>query len=149
MTLPPDLAARRFSRLMERVLDDARQVPMTDLEIRAATGVGASTFHRWKRGEFGKQGPQLDKIRDFFEGLKSKGVESADVAKAMNALGVQVTPAKPEDDLDPMQNPYVRTVLRKLADPKTSPQMRANINQMLRYLANLTDTAIEEQQEAS
>lgn len=149
MTLPPDLAARRFSRLMEQVLTDARAKPMTDLEIRAATGVGPSTFHRWKRGDFGKQGPQIDKIRAFFDGLKRAGVESADVARAMNALGVEVAPARPEDDLDPMHNPYVRTVLRKLADPKTSPQMRTTIHQMLRYLANLTDAAIDEQQEAS
>lgn len=148
MTLPPDLAARRFSRLMERVLEDARAQSMTDADIRQATGVGPSTFHRWKRGEFGKQGPQLDKIRDFFDGLKRAGLETASAAAAMNALGV-VAPPEGADDLDPMQNPYVRTVLRKLADPKTSPQMRATITQMLRYLANLTDAAIEEQQEAS
>ena len=46
----PQLARARFARFVSGALRSARDRGMTDKDIAAATGIGASTFHRWRRG---------------------------------------------------------------------------------------------------
>lgn len=144
MALPPEQAAKRFAKSVQDVLDRARTRGLSDKDIRNLTGVGPSTFHRWRRGVWGEEGPKLDRVISFYEGL------GEDPSIAMNALGVEWKNETGEPlALDPTSDPDVRAVLRKLADPNTSPQMRATIKQMLRYLASLTEAQLDEPEHAA
>lgn len=146
MALSPEVASKRFSASVKDVLDRARARDLSDIKIRELTGVGPSTFHRWRRGEWGKEGPQLHRVVAFYEGL------GEDPSVALVALGVamaQNDPITSGSTDDPLADPDVRAILRRLADPKTSAHMRTTIKAMLRYLANLTDAQLEGDQRAA
>jgi len=99
---------------------------MTDPQIEAATGIRASTFHRWRRGEVA---PTVDKVRQFCAGL---GVSPGE---ALAALGVGPREATPEQPMDP----DVAALLRRLADPNTNEATKDYIRQTLRLLAAMAD----------
>ncbi|HEU4423684.1 MAG TPA: helix-turn-helix domain-containing protein [Pilimelia sp.] len=126
MATSADVARVRFSRLVARVLSDVRERGWTDRDIATATGVGVSTFHRWKRGEF-EQAPDVHKVRAFFGGL------GLAVRPALLALGIEDGRDDPEPE--PPMDPDVRTILRTLADPSVPDDRKAAIKGMLRLIA--------------
>ncbi|HEU4425026.1 MAG TPA: XRE family transcriptional regulator [Pilimelia sp.] len=126
MATSADVARARYAKLVARVLSDMRERGMTDRDITAATGVGVSTFHRWKRGEF-EQAPDVHKVRAFFGGL------GLAIRPALLALGVEDGRDDPEPE--PPLEPDVRAILRTLADPNVSDERKTAIRGMLRLIA--------------
>lgn len=128
--LPPAVARARFAQFVERALHAARDRGMTDADIQRATGVGQSTFHRWRRGA-GKGLPELERVRAFCRGV---GVS---IDEAMAALGVRLgrDAAEPE----PPMPPEIRTILRRLADPAVPDQHKIVIREMLIMIADRLD----------
>lgn len=117
----------RFARWVDRVLSSARDRGMTDDDIAAATGVGASTFHRWRRADFARA-PELSRIRAFCRGL------GADPSEAMTALGLKPGPDSTEPE--PPLPPEIRSILRYLADPLVPDEDKLIVREMLAMLAN-------------
>lgn len=118
----PSAADRvRFSRFVERALKGARERGMTDPQIEKATGIRASTFHRWRRGDVA---PTVDKVRQFCAGLGLRPDE------ALAALGMGQREATPEPPMDP----DVAALLRKLEDPNTNKETKEFIRTTLRHL---------------
>lgn len=103
---------------------------MTDKDIAEATGIGPSTFHRWRRGA-GKELPELEKVLAFCAGL---GVPEAG---ALAALGL--TPQRDNPEPEPPLPPEVRTILRRLADPNVPQSDKLVIREMLKMLAEQAD----------
>lgn len=126
MATAPDVSRVRFARFVARVLDDARDRGLTDKDIAERTGVGASTFHRWQRGDFARA-PEIGRVRAFCAGL---GVPARD---ALRALGIEEGRDDPEPE--PAMDPDVRRVLRALADPNVSDQEKLVIREMLKMIA--------------
>lgn len=122
----PDVNRARFSRFVDRVLREARGRGMTDTDIAKATGVGPSTFHRWRRGDFSGS-PALDRVRAFCSGL---GVPAR---AAMLALGVD--DGRDDPSPEPLIEPDVQAILRRLADPGVGDEEKQAIRQVLRMLA--------------
>lgn len=100
---------------------------MTDKDIAQATGIGASTFHRWRRGD-GRELPELEKVIAFCEGL---GVS---VTGAMTALGLNPA-ARDNPQPEPPIPPEVRKILRTLADPNVPDGDKLVLREMLKMLA--------------
>ena len=122
--MPPSAVDRvRFARFVERALASARKRGMTDADIEGATGIRASTIHRWRRGE---TAPTVDKVRQFAAGL---GIPLAEALSALGAGPREVTPPEP---LDP-------DVARRLNDPNTNDATRAFILAALRALADMPE----------
>jgi transcriptional regulator with XRE-family HTH domain len=110
-----------------RVLESAAERGLTNAEIAKVTGVGTSTFHRWRRGDY-KEAPELARVRAFCEGL---GVP---VSEAFAALGVSDRRDTPEPE--PALDPDIRIVLRALSDPEVSAHDKAVIRQMIKMMAD-------------
>jgi transcriptional regulator with XRE-family HTH domain len=121
-----DVNRARFSRLVARVLSDAHDRGLTDKDIARITGVGTSTFHRWRSGQLNRA-PDLEKVRAFFGGL---GVSTR---AALLALGVEEGRDDPEPE--PAMDPDVRRILRALADPNVPEQEKLVIREMLKMIA--------------
>lgn len=128
-----DVARVNFARFVERALRGARERDLSDMKIKELTGVGPSTFHRWRRGDWGKDWPELQKVIDFCEGL---GIQ---VDGAFDALGIsgQRQPTESAVQLDP----DVRIIMQRLADPSVSAAEKTLIRGTLRHLADLADQA--------
>jgi transcriptional regulator with XRE-family HTH domain len=123
--MPSAVDRVRFARFVSRALVSARERGLTDPQIEEATGIRASTFHRWKRGE---SSPSVDKVRQFCAGL---GVSPRE---ALNALGMgDRGPAEPE----PIVDPDILALLRKLSDPNTNDETKTYIRTTLKMLANM------------
>jgi transcriptional regulator with XRE-family HTH domain len=126
MVVSPDVARARFARVVRRALDDARSRGLTDREIAKMTGVGSSTFHRWRNGE-GAGLPKVERVIAFFEALEIPA------QAALAALGVERQRPEPVDaDALP---PAVQRIMRKLRDPRTSAAERQAILHTLTALA--------------
>ena len=123
----PEINKQRFARFVARVLGEARDRGMNDLDIAQATGISASTFHRWRRGAIATT-PDVGKITAFCEGL---GVPTRAALLALGAEEGRDDPA-PEPALDP----DVRTILRGLVDPRVSETDKLVIRETLKMLAN-------------
>lgn len=115
----------RFAAYTQRALNGARARGMTDHDIEAVTGIRASTFHRWQRGEVV---PQIATIERFCIGL---GLPVAEALTAVRGAGRQ--PTAPEPPMDP----DVLKILRRLADPSVNDETKAYIRATMRYLADL------------
>ena len=126
----PDVARARFATFVARTLDSARRRGMTDKDIAAATGIGASTFHRWRRGE-GRELPEIEKVVAFCEGL---GVSPAG---ALAALGLN--PARDNPAPEAPTPPEVRRILRLLADPNVPDKDKVFLQETLKMLADRLD----------
>jgi transcriptional regulator with XRE-family HTH domain len=100
---------------------------MTDPQIEEATGIRASTFHRWKRGE---SAPTVDKVRQFCAGL---GVSPRE---ALASLGMGEREATAPE---PIMDPDVLALLRKLQDPHTNEETKNYIRTTLKVLADMAD----------
>jgi hypothetical protein len=125
MAVAPSVARARFARFIERALRDARARGMRDGDIRAATGIGPSTFHRWQTLEGGL--PKLDKVMAFCVGL------DIPVDGALAALGItgDRPTATPESPLDP----DLRRLGRILADPNVPEAEKQAIRHTIRMLS--------------
>ncbi|WP_319460055.1 helix-turn-helix transcriptional regulator [Micromonospora sp. RTP1Z1] len=123
----PDVARARFARFVANALNSARDRGMTDKDIARATGIGASTFHRWRRGQ-GRELPELEKVQAFCEGL---GVS---VVGAMTALGLNPA-VRDNPQPEPPLPPEIRKILRTLADPNVADSDKLVLREMLKMLA--------------
>jgi transcriptional regulator with XRE-family HTH domain len=121
------LAKARFSRFVKRVLGEARDRGLSDADIEEKTGIRASTYHRWARGEVV---PRLDKVKAFCGGL---GVP---VRPALLALGV--TEGRDEPEPQPAIDPDVQRILRILRDPNVPDADKQAIRAMLRVIGPRT-----------
>jgi transcriptional regulator with XRE-family HTH domain len=125
-SLDPAVARARFAAFVTRSLDQARAHGMTDTKITEASGVGSSTFHRWRRGE-GRELPQLDRVRRFCAAV------GASVDEAMAALGM--TDAAPMATPEPPLPREVRIIMRRLSDPNVAEVEKDFIRRSLQMLA--------------
>ncbi|WP_329108931.1 XRE family transcriptional regulator [Micromonospora sp. NBC_01699] len=126
------VARARFGAWVQRTLEAARDRGLTDRQIAKATGVGTSTFHRWRIGDW-KELPEVRRVEAFAVGLQ------VDVDPAWKALGIggaSAPVATPELPLPP----EVRTILRALADPNVSSAQKAVIREMLTMLADRAES---------
>lgn len=126
-TANADPHVQLFARFIKRAIDDAVSDGMSIDDIEARTGVGRSTFYRWTRAE--SASPDRRKVEKFCAGL------DIPISTAGKILGWG---GSDEDDLELEEqklDPDVVAVLRKLADPDTSPEQKSMIRQMLRSLA--------------
>lgn len=130
MTVSPDVARVRFARFIARALTDARDRGMTDIDIKTATGIGPSTFHRWRAAEGGV--PKLEKVVAFCTGLDIP----ADAALA--ALGVSPRDRAPEPG--PTIDPDLRRLARILADPNVSEAEKLAIRHTIRMLSRASSS---------
>lgn len=127
-----DVARVNFARFVERALAAARRRGLSDPKIAELTGIGPSTFHRWRRGDWGTKGwPELQKVIDFCDGL---GVSTDDAFAALGLTG-QRQPTTPAEPLDP----DVRIIMRRLEDPAVSRAEKLSIRATLKYLAELAE----------
>jgi hypothetical protein len=123
-----DVARANFAAFVVRALASARSRGLNDQQIREATGVGPSTFHRWRRADWGRDWPELQKVIDFCEGL---GFDPEDGFAALGVTGTRsATGPEPLD-------PDVRRLLAKMADPNVGEHEKTVIRALLRYLADL------------
>lgn len=127
--MPSAVDRVRFARFVERALKSARERGLRDPQIEEATGIRASTFHRWRRAEVA---PTVDKVRQFCAGL---GVSPAE---ALAALGISDREATPPE---PITDPDILALLRKLQDPNVNAATKTFIRDTLRHLANLPTPA--------
>jgi len=125
--MPSAVDRVRFSRFIERTLKDAYGRGLTAVEIEKAAGIRLSTIHRWRRGEIA---PSVDKVRQFCTGL---GIPATEALAALGMGGRDAT--EPE----PITDPDVLALLRKLADPNTNAETKAYIRATMRYLVNLPE----------
>lgn len=125
----PHTSRVQFARYIHRALDDARGRGMTDADIKHATGVNPSTFHNWQNG---KRVPEFVTVQKFCRGL------GLNVEDALATLRSDVRqPTAPEPPMDP----DVLRLLRRLADPNTSNEIKLQIRATMRYLADLPEPA--------
>lgn len=123
-----DLRRRRFGAVTARVLDAAQQRGLTTEEIERRTGVGNTTFYRWKNGNWSKD-PRATQVKKFFSEL---GGDPA-VAEAFRALGWSEDGGREPEPI--MDDPDVRAVMRALTDPNVHPAVKLMIRRQLRSMA--------------
>lgn len=126
MTMSEDLIRVRFAAFVDRALTQARARGMTDRDIHQATGIQASTFHRWRRGEL-RTTPDMGKVRAFCRGV------GVDIGEALTALGMTGERTNPEPE--PQMDPDIRLILRQLNDPNTPQAEKIFIHESLKMLA--------------
>jgi hypothetical protein len=121
-----EVARATFAQFVRTALDAARARGLNDPAIETATGLAASTFYRWRKGQWGREWPKLQQVIDFCRGLE---IPEED---AFAALGLRsertATPPAPMD-------PEVVKLLRALADPNVPKAQKDAIRLMMRSLA--------------
>lgn len=131
-----DLRRVRFSAFVRRALELAKMRGMTVEQIEAATGIGSSTFYRWRDGSWSRD-PTPSAVRNFCNGT------GASISEAYTALGWSETTQSRPANPSPIEDPDVRAIMRKLMDPNTTAAEKAWIRRQIRALAGKID---EEQQ---
>lgn len=126
----PDVARARFAAWVDRAIRRAQDRGLTTREIEARTGIGSSTWDRWRNRIGGM--PKIDRVRAFAEGLDE---DPQPAFAALGMAGVARTPTAPELD------PDVRALARYLASPKVSDEEKLAIRLLLRRLAPQPDSA--------
>ncbi|MEU4367518.1 helix-turn-helix domain-containing protein [Micromonospora chersina] len=114
-----------FGAFVKRALAEARDRGLSIDMIEERTGVGRATIYRWTRAE--SPNPQREKVLAFCEGL---GIPAKTASQILGWDGSR-QPTEPE----PVVDPDIRAILRKLADPKTPAEQKTSIRATLRYLA--------------
>lgn len=122
------LEARRaaFGRFVRRALEDAKDRKLTIAEVERRTGVGSTTFYRWRDGEWTKD-PRPTQVDAFCEGL------DIPTTAAYRALGWG-SDGKPSAEPDAVFDPELRAVQRILMNPGVSDQRKQTIREMLRMI---------------
>lgn len=111
---------------MRRALEDAKDREISIKEIERRTGVGSTTFYRWRDGDWSKD-PRPSQVDAFCEGL------DIPTKAAYRALGWG-SDGKPSAEPDSAFEPELRAIQRKLMDPATSDSTRESIRNMLRLI---------------
>lgn len=113
-----------FGAFVTRAMKAAANRGMTVVDMVEATGVAKSTIFRWRSGDWSRD-PRASQVRSFCEGL---GVS---LAAAQRALGwTDDRQAEPE----PLQNPLLVELARRLEDPNVTPEEKGFIEESLRML---------------
>ncbi|MEU7590714.1 helix-turn-helix transcriptional regulator [Micromonospora sp. NPDC049230] len=120
-----DPRVRLFGEFIKRALGDAKERGLDIEDVETTTGIGRATIYRWVRAE--SPNPRREKVIAFCEGL---GIP---VKTATQILGWDGSrqPTAPE----PIVDPDIRAILRKLNDPNTPAEQKTSIRATLRYLA--------------
>lgn len=121
-----DVRRVTFGNFVANALAGARDRGMSVADVEKATGIPNSTFYRWRQGLW-KQDPRPSQVKAFCEGL---GIPFTAAQAALSWSG----DGKPAET-EPVVDPDVRAVARRLADPKVSPEEKAIIRGALRHLA--------------
>lgn len=119
--------ARKFGLFVARALTEAKTRGMTIPDIERATGVGKSTFYRWRDGEWTKD-PRASQVRAFCDGI---GVP---YEQAFRLLGWSEN-GEPQAPEPAAMEPDMQEVARRLRDPNVPESEKQEIRTMLRYLA--------------
>jgi hypothetical protein len=120
-----EVARVNFASFIASAVAAARARGLNDVSITEATGVGFSTWYRWRRGDWGREWPKLQQVIDFCTGL---GIPEEDAFAALGLRGERtVTPPTPID-------PEVMRFLRALADPDTPKAQKDAIRLVMRSL---------------
>ncbi|MEU7677906.1 helix-turn-helix transcriptional regulator [Micromonospora taraxaci] len=122
------LEARRaaFGRFVRQALEDAKDRKISIKEIERRTGVGSTTFYRWRDGDWTKD-PRPTQVDAFCDGL------DIPAKAAYRALGWGAD-GKPAGEPDAVFDPELRAIQRKLMDPNVSPTAKESIRNMLRLI---------------
>jgi len=122
------LEARRaaFGRFVRRALEDAKDRRISIKEIERRTGVGSTTFYRWRDGDWSKD-PRPSQVDAFCEGL------DIPTKAAYRALGWGAD-GKPSTQPAETFDPELRAIQRKLMDPNVSDTAKESIRNMLRLI---------------
>lgn len=121
--------AAKFAQFVRAAVENARiQRGWTVREVLAATGVGKTTLYRWINAEW-TEDPLSSKVRDFCQGL------DLDAERAFRILWPTEgeRPAQPE----PITDPDIVALLRKLQDPNVNDETKNYIRTTLQMLANM------------
>lgn len=114
----------RFSRFVDRAIRGAQARGMNTADIIKTTKVGSSTFYRWRRGDWSED-PERAAVTNFCAGL------GLDLDEAYRALDWH-TDERPATEPAPLNNPRLQELAHLLADPRTTPEDRAMIEEMIR-----------------
>ncbi|WFE45342.1 XRE family transcriptional regulator [Verrucosispora sp. WMMD1129] len=122
------LEARRaaFGRFVAKALEDAKHRRLSIKEIERRTGVGSTTFYRWRDGEWSKD-PRPSQVDSFCEGLEIPS------RAAYRALGWGVD-GKPSTEPDTAFEPELRAIQRELMNPGVPDSRKESIRNMLRLI---------------
>lgn len=101
---------------------------MTLADMETATGLGDSTFSRWKKGQWTKD-PRPGAVHDFCDGL---GGSRAD---AYAALGWSETGSAVATEPEPPLDSRLKAVARRLSDPNVSLMEKIAIQSLLDSMA--------------
>lgn len=129
-----DLRRVRFGTFVRRALDLAKVRGMTIEQIEAATGIGSSTFYRWRDGDWNRD-PTPGAVRNFCSGT------GAAISDAYAALGWSETEPKRTATPPLLDDPDLRALWRKLNDPNVSQAEKAVFRRMMRAWVGETDDA--------
>lgn len=122
------LDARRaaFGRFVRTALEDAKQRKITVKEIERRTGVGSTTFYRWRDGDWTAD-PRPSQVDAFCDGLDIPS------RAAYRALGWG-TDGKPATTPDSAFEPELRAIQRELMDPNVPTRRKDDIRGALRLI---------------
>lgn len=122
------LEARRaaFGRFVRRALEDAKDRRITIKEIERRTGVGSTTFYRWRDGDWTAD-PRPSQVDAFCDGL------DIPTTAAYRALGWGAD-GKPAGEPEAVLDPELRAIQRRLMDPNVSDATKESIRNMLRLI---------------
>lgn len=123
----PAVARARFAAWVDRALRQAQDNGLSYRKIEQASGIAASTVHRW-RTQQAKTLPQLPKVKAF------AAATGASLEDAMQALGMTDSGTAPTPE--PPLPTDVRKILRRLGDPNTPEAEREFIRMSLQMLAD-------------
>lgn len=127
----PQARAEKFALFVKEVLKEARKAGMTNADIEAATGIGKSTFYRWRDGDY-KNLPRADQVWDFCIGL---GIPP-DAAGRL--LGLTQRENQPQEST--LEAPLLR-IQRALSNPNVNPAQKSAIRDLMRAAADIAALA--------
>lgn len=124
-----DTRQGRFGRLVARGISAARDRGMTNNDIVKATGVAWTTIDRYIYGRWTRD-PVASLVKNLCSGL---GLE---LAEAYAALGWSEAPAGTDNrEPEPVLDPRLRAVARRLSDPNVSLLEKLQIQAVLESMA--------------
>lgn len=125
--LSQDVRRTRFGRFVRRALEDANLRGMTIRQIEASTGVSSTTFYRWRDGDWTRD-PRPSQVKRFCDGLD---IPYQAAFRTLGWSGDDRQDTAPE----PLVEPDLRLIQRRLLDPGVPEEQKQAIRQMLRLIA--------------